>query len=272
MKKTNYHTHTPRCMHAVGEEREYIDTAIEHGYEILGFSDHTPWLYESDYVATMRMPLSQFPDYKAKVLSLKSEYESKIQILLGLEVEYFPKYMDWLKKFIVEEDLDYIILGHHFRETDEYGGYYGTCVKTHDDLEEYINSAIAAMKTGLYSYMAHPDLFMRGYNNGVFDEFAGNQVRRLCAASKKYDVPFEYNINGLNYNVKMGIENYPHHAFWEIAGEEGVSAYIGVDAHDPKLIARDDYYQEAFDKLTSYGVTICDEIDTSRLKRLKEAN
>ena len=40
--RANYHTHTPRCRHAVGSEREYIEQAIEAGMEILGFSDHTP--------------------------------------------------------------------------------------------------------------------------------------------------------------------------------------------------------------------------------------
>ena len=43
----NYHTHTARCMHAIGSEEEYILAAISAGYTELGFSDHTPWHYES---------------------------------------------------------------------------------------------------------------------------------------------------------------------------------------------------------------------------------
>ncbi len=38
----NYHTHTKRCRHAVGEDREYVEAAIEAGLKVLGFSDHTP--------------------------------------------------------------------------------------------------------------------------------------------------------------------------------------------------------------------------------------
>ena len=37
----NYHTHTKRCHHACGEDREYVEAAIESGLKILGFSDHT---------------------------------------------------------------------------------------------------------------------------------------------------------------------------------------------------------------------------------------
>ena len=38
----NYHTHTVRCNHARGSEREYIETAIARGMQVLGFSDHVP--------------------------------------------------------------------------------------------------------------------------------------------------------------------------------------------------------------------------------------
>lgn len=33
----NYHTHTWRCRHADGTEREYVERAIEGGLKILGF-------------------------------------------------------------------------------------------------------------------------------------------------------------------------------------------------------------------------------------------
>lgn len=36
----NYHTHTSRCQHATGEEKAYVEQAIQNGMKILGFSDH----------------------------------------------------------------------------------------------------------------------------------------------------------------------------------------------------------------------------------------
>ena len=38
----NYHGHTKRCGHAVGEDEEYVQAAIAAGYSIIGFSDHAP--------------------------------------------------------------------------------------------------------------------------------------------------------------------------------------------------------------------------------------
>ena len=49
----NYHTHTWRCMHAEGTEREYVERAIEGGLKILGFSDHTPMPYANGYVSNV---------------------------------------------------------------------------------------------------------------------------------------------------------------------------------------------------------------------------
>ena len=50
----NYHTHTWRCMHASGTEREYVEKAIEGGLKILGFSDHTPMPYSGGYVSNVK--------------------------------------------------------------------------------------------------------------------------------------------------------------------------------------------------------------------------
>ena len=36
--KANYHTHTYRCQHAYGSEREYIEATIRMGIAELGFS------------------------------------------------------------------------------------------------------------------------------------------------------------------------------------------------------------------------------------------
>ena len=41
--KTNYHTHTYRCKHAMGNDERIVERAINAGIDILGFSDHNPW-------------------------------------------------------------------------------------------------------------------------------------------------------------------------------------------------------------------------------------
>ena len=43
MPDFNLHTHTARCRHAVGTDREYAQAALSAGLKVLGFTDHCPF-------------------------------------------------------------------------------------------------------------------------------------------------------------------------------------------------------------------------------------
>lgn len=258
MRKTNYHTHTKRCMHASGRDEDYVISAIKNGYEELGFSDHTPWKYDTDFVATMRMRLAQFDDYYASIQTLRKKYEDQISIKIGLECEYFPKYMPWLKEFVKEKKLDYIIFGNHYYKTDEDRIYYGTACERDEMMKSYVDEAISGMKSGLYSYLCHPDLFMRGHR--VFDETARRESYRLCQAAKELDMPLEYNLAGAQYNEVMHTMQYPHTEFWKIAAEVGNMAIIGVDAHEPAALESDHFRDQALKLFTDLNMKVTDSI------------
>lgn len=86
----NYHTHTFRCRHAYGEDREYVEHAIVHGMKVLGFSDHCPWVFGDGFVSGTRMLPTQLDDYFSSPTALKKEYASDITIYIGFEAEYIP--------------------------------------------------------------------------------------------------------------------------------------------------------------------------------------
>ena len=109
----NYHTHTTRCGHAKGTEREYIECAIQNGFKVLGFSDHTPQPYPDSYVSGMRMRMDQLDEYVDTLVNLRDEYKDQIKILIGLETEYYPKYFDKLHEELKARPIDYIIMGQH---------------------------------------------------------------------------------------------------------------------------------------------------------------
>ena len=65
--KANYHTHTTRCKHAYGSEREYIEAAIALGIKTLGFSDHIPCPYKNGFVSGIRMDMEESSEYVSTV-------------------------------------------------------------------------------------------------------------------------------------------------------------------------------------------------------------
>lgn len=256
--KANYHTHTMRCHHASGSDEDYVRSAIKGGYDELGFSDHGCWPYKSDFKPTIRMELSQFDEYYKSIASLREKYKDQISIKIGMESEYFPEYMDWLAAFVKEKKIDYLILGNHFDGSDEDGCYYGWGCNDDHNLVKYVDDAIAGLETGLFAYLAHPDLFMRGRKQ--FDDLAREQSLRLCRYCKEHNIPLEFNLEGMMVNEKYNKEGYPHPAFWTIAASVGNCAIIGVDAHSNRSLESDYYRNQAIAYLKALNIEIINTI------------
>ncbi|MBQ8536315.1 MAG: histidinol-phosphatase [Clostridia bacterium] len=252
--KANYHTHTPRCHHAGGTEEEYVKAAIGAGFDVLGFSDHTPWPYKSDFVSHIRMLPQELPGYVSTVQHLKEAYKDQITLRLGLECEYYPMYMDWLQE--LHERMDYLILGAHYLNTDESNPYVVYPCKEDKGMWAYVESSCEALQTGLFTYMAHPDLFMR--YRPAFDKESEKASHALLTVIKELGLPIEYNLNGQLIQQREKEPGYPRREFWEFAASYGIPAIIGVDAHTPKLLANEKIWEDAHTLLTQLGYTIID--------------
>jgi histidinol-phosphatase (PHP family) len=260
--KINYHTHTARCGHASGTDEDYVRAALANGYTELGFSDHCPWLHASGYVnAQVRMRPEQLLAYAASIRALRDQYAGRIRIGVGLECEHFPHLMGWLRDACAQADISYLILGSHYDLTDEYGMYFGNACCP-EDLKLYLKRTIAGMETGLFAYLAHPDLCMRTYP--AFDNDCVRMSQELCRAAVSLNMPLEYNLHGIECKVqtrKFRGEGYPCDGFWEIAAREGCTAIIGADAHDPELFDRENYYAAAIKHLSRLGIKRLDKME-----------
>ncbi len=255
----NYHSHTTRCQHAVGAEEEYVRRAIDSGFEILGFADHSAWPYRSNFVAGMRMHISQLDDYVTTVKALREKYMEKIRIHLGMECEAFGEFYPWLEEIRAEKGFDYFILGNHYDTSDERGGeYFGNC-STPQSARRYLEATISGMESGLFVYLAHPDLFLNRYPR--FDGEARAISQELCRAAKALDMPLEYNLLGRRRNPgarARGCVGYTSREFWEIAAENGNKAIIGVDAHAPADLDCVGVYQQVRGELRQMGIEVLD--------------
>lgn len=225
---TNLHTHTSRCNHALGEDREYVISAVAAGIKTLGFSDHSPMPFPEGYDSSrVRMAMEELPDYCSSVAALKDEFKDDIEIRLGVELEYYPEYFGRIMKELEKHKIEYAILGQHFIG-NEIGEHYMGKPLGIDILRRYVDQTIEGMKTGCFLYLAHPDIpKFTGADKDYYIE-----MRRLCEAAEKLQVPLEINLLG----IRSG-RNYPDRRFWKIAGETGCRVVIGSDAHRPEDIA-----------------------------------
>ena len=98
-------------------------------------------------------------------------------------------------------------------------------------LVKYVDTVIAGIKTGKFSYVAHPDVvFFDGD-----DAFYKTHMTRPCRAAKEAGIPLEINCLGVHEG-----RCYPNEKFWKIARDVGNSVIIGVDAHKPQILLNRD--------------------------------
>lgn len=278
MLKANYHTHTYLCGHANGDVSDYVNEAIKLGYKELGMSDHahTPrsFMTLEEYNHNM---LYQMMDTKAmdeiyipKVLEAKKS--SKIKVFLGLETEYFKKYHDYFVE--LKNKVEYLNLGMHFVMKDD------KIYSPYDPFDSelvylYTEQVIEGMATGLFTTLAHPDLFMMNYysekGHRVFDEVCVECSKKIIEAAIKYDVYLEINANGIRKGLKETKDGkmeylYPRSEFWEIASKyKDAKIIIGVDAHDPSHLSLDTI-DKAEELAKRYNIELCEYINFKESK------
>lgn len=252
----NYHTHTWRCNHADGTERQYVENAVSMGLKILGFSDHTPYIFPGSYYSGFRMKLNQLEDYVETVLALRKEYEGKIEIPLGLELEYYPKLLPQLLPILRDLPIDYLIMGQHFIGNEIEQPYSGWPTEDPRILEKYVDQVIEGMHTGLFTYVAHPDLIHFLGSDQVYAQHMG----RLCREAKSCGIPLEVNLLGL-FEKKQ----YPNPIFWEQAAEAGNAVILGRDAHSAKHLLDAKTEARGMEIAERYGLHLLETADLRKI-------
>ena len=144
----NYHAHTFRCQHAVGNERDYIEAAIKMGIKEFGFSDHIPCPFRDGYISHIRMTMDEAPEYVKTIRALADEYQNDIRIYVGFEAEYIREFYKEQMNMVQALGVDYLIMGQHFLLSEEKGPYMGTPTEDESRIRDYVDCVIEGMDTG----------------------------------------------------------------------------------------------------------------------------
>lgn len=235
--KFDLHTHHERCGHARGAIRDYIEAAIERGLKVIGISDHTPYFSKEEDHAfpTITMAKSEFPNYVAEVLQLKQEYDGKIEVLLGVESDFFPESVDKYRQCFEPYPFDYIIGSVHHVEgisifkKDRWEGL--TNEVKQKTKETYYQLIQESARSGMFQILGHIDA-MKGY----YPEFSSIQtevVEHTLKTIAESDVAIEINTSG---KTKYCGGWYPANEILERALFYGVEVTFGSDAHDPHRV------------------------------------
>ncbi len=233
----DYHIHTSRCGHAIGEMTDYVREAISCGLDEIGFNDHLPLNGDSGKGQGLSMSLDELPNYINEVTELRKLFP-EIKIKLGIEADYTPDSESYTRELLAKYDFDYVMGSVHYIgkwafdnpvERDKWDSKDVDLV-----YKEYFELLRKSARASLFDIIGHCDLvkkFGNRPNNQISQDVSDTaKVFRECG------VAIEINTSGLRKPVN---EIYPSSNILKIYREYDIPIVFGSDAHAPDDVGRD---------------------------------
>lgn len=257
--KWDGHTHTPYCYHGSGIAQEkYLEQAIKLGFERYTLSEHAPlplnWLDDPSLYKRLAMPYSELSLYIEHAKRYKQKCIGKIDVTVGLELDYLPGKLDFTERIIYDfdQELEDIIYSVHYipgssgmrlidYQPDYFREnilkYYGTMERVVDEYFNCIEEAIRWISQfSIRKRIGHINLIEKFKN--VLPEIDEGQVKnrleKIIPLLYKMNVGLDVNTAGLR--VLTCGKTYVPEWFLLKCRQHGISCVYGSDAHSPEHI------------------------------------
>lgn len=236
--KFDLHTHHFRCGHADGNIRDYIEAGIAAGLSVIGISDHTPYFGRSEDrpFPKITMGKREFAGYVEEVLKLKQEYEGKIDVLLGIESDFFPEHAEVYRNILNQYPFDYVIGSvHSVGKVSIFNKNRWKSLKESERIatkEAYYELIRESARSGMFQILGHIDA-MKGNYPAFSDIPTAKAIDDTLQTIANNGIVIEINTSG---KTKLSGGWYPSDAILERALHFGVDVTFGSDAHTPERV------------------------------------
>ncbi len=231
--KLDYHIHTKLCKHANGEMADYVEQALKLGIKEIAFTDHIP--LPENFDLAHRMALSEMDIYLNEIEKLKTRFGNDIQILTGIEADFYDGFEDYLDDFLRRFPMDIVILSVHFIRDWPAGNwafsYHFPGRPLKEIYSDYLQALMRGVETGLFNVLGHLDLIKR--DEARLLDGNEEEVRRLLALVSQQKMAVEINTSGLRKEIG---ETYPHQSLWPLLADFELPVTMGSDAHAPNQV------------------------------------
>ena len=212
----------------------YVERAIQLGLREVGFSDHNP--LPGGRSSNSRMSEAEFDYYVERVTELQYRYRGRIDVMLGLELDYLDGLEDYLEKQVTAYPWDYVIGSIHFldnacRQPSWPQPFTGDA---HELYTPYFELMRRMARSGLCDIVAHFDVVKRsGFLPG--DREADDVVRTLQEI-KDAGLCLEINTSGYRHPELPEPQPYPMLSIVEQALSFDIPLTVNSDAHKPEQV------------------------------------
>lgn len=239
MARTDYHTHTPLCLHAEGEPEEFVRQALALGLSEYGIADHMPMPPETEPYDEWRMRFCQLPEYLAWIEGARNAAAgSSLRVLCGMECDWLPGIEPWIRQLRDLYAWDYLIGSVHYiaprLAVDDAAYEQHPIHKTAwEDWCAYAHCVLDMVQSGLFDIVGHMDLVKIWARRLEGEEFL---FREVLDAVQGNGMVVELNTAGLH--KKCG-EQYPSRPLLRELLRRRIPIAINSDAHAPGQLSRD---------------------------------
>ena len=253
--KVDGHVHTNLCNHARGEMEEYVLSALNQGLRKLIFLEHlevgvtyfeSTWLTEDD-----------FDFYHKEGKRLQQKYRGKIEIGLGVEVGYNPRFLGQIQEKLALYTWERIGISYHFLETDS--GHLNMVSSKQINIDaldhygvdevvcRYYNDLREAVEKLPGQVLCHIDAVLRHHPGIRLAPGHYLLIDKLLDAVARKQMALEVNTSG--YRTKE--QPYPSLAILQKAVARNIPLVAGSDAHRPEDVGR--YFDRLPDLMKRLG-------------------
>ena len=232
----DYHMHTPRCNHAVGDMAEYAQAALEQGLAEIGFSDHSPM--PNGFDKAWRMDESELSSYLEELEDVKRQFEGRLTISAALEVDFYPGAEAYIEHLAQQYHWDYLMGSVHY--IGDWGFDNPDEIERWDscDIEQaycdYFALVAQSARTGLFDIIGHPDLIKKfGFRPQADSKKVDIAENAMLQAIKESGIAMEISSAGLRKPVS---EIYPAEHIVKKAAALNIPFTFGSDAHAPNEV------------------------------------
>lgn len=248
--KSNAHTHSTYC-DGKNSLEEMIISSIRKGFHTIGFSGHSYLSFDDSYP----MSLENTQDYLKELRVLKEKYKNQIDIIIGLELDYYSSDINM-------KDYEYILGScHHLYSpiTHQYYAFDNTAEEMgqllnegyaghlHHMMKDYADHLIEMIQNKPIDIIGHLDLMKKyNFNQQFFDESDetyNRYLKDIIDEGIKKDCIFEINTGGIYRNCHQ--DPYPSPILLRYIAQHNGKVMINSDSHD--IDSLDFYFKEAIE-------------------------
>src|SRR5690606_21222130 len=180
-----------------------------------------------------------FSIYVEEVLKLKEKYTGQIEVLLGVESDFFPEYADVYRAAYKDIPFDYLIGSvHQVDGVSIFNRNRWKKLNEKQQIEEkrsYYELIKQSAQSGMFDILGHIDA-MKGYYPEYSQIPAQEHVDDTLKTIAECNVAIEINTSGKTKDVGGW---YPSDEILERALHYGVKVTFGSDAHIPGRVGDD---------------------------------